>query len=187
VSQSQKEIRQAARNARAALSNEERDVRSGLIREKVISASWFRRAEYIACYLPSADEVNTWEIISRAWVMKKRVFVPVIGKNSYMQFQEITAETELRRNRFGLFEPNDGEIVSTRMLDVVLAPLVAFDDNNNRVGMGGGYFDRTFSFLRHRDAWTRPKIIGLAFSCQKVEKIPPNPWDIRLFCAVTDR
>ena len=186
MSQSQKEIRQAAHNARAALSVEERDVRSRLIREKVIAASWFRHAEYIACYLPSADEVNTWEIIARAWAMKKRVFAPIIGKTSHMQFQEITAKTELQRNRFGLFEPNDGEMVSARMLDVVLAPLVAFDNKNNRVGMGGGYFDRTFSFLKHRNAWTRPKIIGLAFACQKVEEISPNPWDIRLFCVVTD-
>ena len=163
-----------------------RDHASGIIAENVTGAHWFRRAEYIACYLPAPDEVHTWAIISRAWAMKKRVFAPIIGKTSHMQFQEITAKTELQRNRFGLFEPNDGEMVSARMLDVVLAPLVAFDNKNNRVGLGGGYFDRTFSFLKHRNAWTRPKIIGLAFACQKVEEISPNPWDIRLFCVVTD-
>ena len=136
--------------------------------------------------MPAPDEVNTWEIIARAWAMKKRVFAPVIEKNAQMQFREIGADSELKRNRYGLFEPDDGHIVSARMLDIVLTPVVAFDEQNNRVGMGGGYFDRTFAFLRHRNDWLHPKIIGLAFACQKVEKIPPNPWDIRLFRAITD-
>jgi len=118
--------------------------------------------------------------------MKKRIFAPVIEKNLQLQFQEISAETELWRNRFGLFEPRGGDLVSARMLDIVLTPVVAFDTQNNRIGMGGGYFDRTFSFLRHRNEWFHPKIVGLAYACQKVEKIPPNPWDIRLFCAITE-
>ena len=186
MSSIQAEIRQRGRRARASLGEEERDFKSQLICERVSSAPWFQRAEYIACYLSVADEVNTWEVIARAWTMKKRVFAPVIEKKSRMQFREISAETELRRNDFGLLEPHGGEIVSARMLDIVLAPVVAFDDHNHRVGMGGGYFDRTFAFLKHRKDWFHPKIIGVAFACQKVEKIPPNPWDIRLFGTITD-
>ncbi|MDH3439508.1 MAG: 5-formyltetrahydrofolate cyclo-ligase [Gammaproteobacteria bacterium] len=182
----QADMRRQCRNARASLTEEDRDLKSQLICEKVTSAAWFRRAAYIGCYLPLTDEVDTWAIIARAWTMKKRIFAPVIEKNRQMQFQEIGAETELRRNRLGLLEPQSGDIVSARTLDIVLTPVVAFDPQNNRVGMGGGYFDRTFSFLRHRNRWLHPKIVGLAFACQKVEKIPPNPWDIRLFCAITE-
>ena len=162
-----------------------RDHASGIIAENVTSAHWFRRAEYIACYLPAPDEVHTWAIISRAWAMKKRVFAPVIENDSHMRFLELRKESKLRPNRFGLLEPDDGDIVTARMLDVVLTPLVAFDSDNYRIGMGGGYFDRTFAFLARRERWYHPKLVGLAFACQQVEKIQPNPWDVRLFCVVS--
>lgn len=183
---SQASARQIGRNARASLCSDERAIASEIIAEKVVTSPWFQRAAYLACYLPVDDEVHTWEIISRAWRQKKRVFAPVIENNFRMQFQEITRETELRINQYGIFEPQGGEIVTARMLDVVFAPVVAFDEFHHRVGMGGGYFDRTFSFLRHRQNWLRPKLVGLAFACQNVEQITPNPWDIRLFSVITD-
>ncbi len=117
--------------------------------------------------------------------MKKRIFAPVIEKTLKMRFREINAATTLRKNNFGLIEPKNGSFAHPRALDVVIAPVVAFDSRNNRVGMGGGYFDRTFSFLRHRKTYFRPKLIGVAFDCQKTDEIPPNPWDIRLFSVVT--
>ena len=149
-------------------------------------SAWFQRAEYIACYLSAPGEVDTWAVIERGWRMKKRIFAPVLKKNRHMLFREITPDTELRLDRFGLYEPMSGEIVTARMLDVVLTPMVAFDKYNHRIGMGGGYFDTTFSFLRHRRSYSRPKLIGLAFACQEVEKIVPNPWDIRVFGVITE-
>ena len=95
-------------------------------------------------------------------------------------------ETELTLNRFGIWQPLSGRSLDVCELDVVVTPLVAFDQNGNRIGMGGGYFDRTFAFLRHRDNWLRPKLIGVAFECQQVEEISPNPWDIRLFRIFTE-
>ncbi len=118
--------------------------------------------------------------------MKKRIFAPVIEKTFKMRFREINAATTLRTNNFGLIEPKNGSFAHPRALDVVIAPVVAFDSRNNRVGMGGGYFDRTFSFLRHRKMYFHPKLIGVAFDCQKVDEIPRNPWDIRLFSVVTE-
>jgi 5-formyltetrahydrofolate cyclo-ligase len=182
----QQQLRVAGRRARANLNQAERDRASEIITEKVIRSHWFQRAEYIACYLPATDEVDTWAIIARAWRMKKRIFAPVVEKKFRMQFREITADTSLYQNQFGLLEPDDGELMSARMLDVVLTPLVAFDPFLHRVGMGGGYFDRTFSFLKHREHFFRPKLTGLAFACQKVEEISANPWDIRLFSVITD-
>jgi 5-formyltetrahydrofolate cyclo-ligase len=103
-----------------------------------------------------------------------------------MQFREVRPETDLIAKRYGLLEPLDGEMATARMLDIVLTPLVAFDDNGHRVGMGGGYFDATFSFLKHRKSYLHPKLVGLAFACQRVEEIAPNPWDIRLFSVITE-
>ena len=182
----QNDVRTFGRTARCKMSSAERDIASEKIAEKVIHAPWFQRAEHIACYLPTPEEVNTWTVIARAWRMKKRIFVPVIEKKHQMHFQEINAETELQTNQFGIPEPKHGDFVTARMLDVVLTPVVAFDESNHRVGMGGGYYDRTFSFLKNRKFLFHPRLIGLAFACQKVERISPNPWDIRLFSTITD-
>ncbi|MDH5344715.1 MAG: 5-formyltetrahydrofolate cyclo-ligase [Gammaproteobacteria bacterium] len=186
MTQSQADIRRNGRKARADLSVVEREHASEIITLKVVSASWFRSAEYLACYLPVADEVDTWEIISRAWRLKKRIFVPRCEKNGRMRFIEITPESDLKPNRMGIYEPELGDTIAARRLDVVITPLVAFDRKLNRVGMGGGYFDRTFSFLGHRNKWQHPKLVGVAFACQEAEEIAPNPWDIRVFSVVTE-
>jgi 5-formyltetrahydrofolate cyclo-ligase len=179
-------MRNDTRAARAALSSDEREKASDKIADTVIRSSWFRRSKYIACYLPMQEEVDTWPLIDRAWRMKKRIFAPIVEKNFTLRFRALSAESTLVVNQYGLLEPQDGEIIAPRALDLVLTPVVAFDDEYNRLGMGGGYFDRTFSFLRHRKFLFRPKLIGLAFSCQRVEKIAPSPWDIRLFSVIDE-
>jgi 5-formyltetrahydrofolate cyclo-ligase len=179
-------LRKHARAARAGLSVDDRAKASEKIADTIVRSSWFRRSKFVACYLPMQEEVDTWPLIDRAWRMKKRVFAPIVEKNFSMQFCELTAESELIYNRYGLAEPGDGEIIAPRALDVVITPVVAFDDERNRLGMGGGYFDRTFSFLKHRKFLFHPKLIGLAFSCQRVEKIAANPWDIRVFCVIDE-
>jgi 5-formyltetrahydrofolate cyclo-ligase len=65
-------------------------------------------------------------------------------------------------------------------------PVVAFDANKNRIGMGGGYYDRCFHFLRNRRKWLKPKLIGVAFACQQVKNITPETWDIPFYKVVTD-
>ena len=182
----QNEIRKHVRNMRITMSRDERASASKTIAEKVIHSSWFQRSKTIACYLPVPGEVDTWRIIARAWRMKKRIFAPVTEKNGRLTFREIKADTALYANNFGLLEPRNGETTIARKLDVVITPLVAFDSHNHRIGMGGGYFDRTFSFLLHRNTFLHPKLIGVAFACQKVGEISPNPWDIRLFSVLTE-
>jgi 5-formyltetrahydrofolate cyclo-ligase len=118
--------------------------------------------------------------------MKKRVFAPVTRRNRLLEFREVTPETDLVRDDFGLLMPRTGEVIAARKLDLVLTPLVAFDENRQRIGMGGGYYDRTFSFLRMRRQLLKPKLVGLAFACQQAAEIPANPWDIRLFGFVTE-
>jgi len=184
--QAQIALRNDARAARAALSSDERAKASEKIADTVIRSAWFRRSKFIACYLSTQEEVDTWQLIDRALRMKKRIFAPVIEKNFTMQFCELSSKSKLIFNQYGLPEPQDGEIIEPRALDVVITPIVAFDDDGNRIGMGGGYFDRTFSFLRHRKLLFHPKLIGIAFSCQRVEKIAPNPWDIRVFRVIDE-
>ena len=181
----QGKIRARGLDARSNLSQVERERAAEIIAEKVVRSHWFQRVEHLACYLPTPDEVDTWAIIARAWRMKKRIFAPIVKKKHQLLFREITADTTLYRNRYGLLEPDRGDLIAARKLDVVIMPVVAFDSSLHRVGMGGGYFDFTFAFLKHREHLLHPKLVGVAFACQEVEKIPANPWDIRLFRVIT--
>lgn len=186
ILQAQKQIRTSGRNARKALSDDERARASATIADIVTRAPWFQRCKNVACYIGTNYEVDTSAIIARAWRMKKRVFAPVLKNNLIMEFRELNAESTLESDRMGIYAPISGDTISPRELDVVITPLVAFDSSRNRIGMGGGYFDRTFSFLRGREHLFHPKLIGVAFACQRVQQIVPNPWDIRLFSIVSD-
>ena len=143
-------------------------------------------ARLVGCYLPTVDEVQTAPIIARAWRAGKRVFVPVTDTHSAMSFCEITPDSVLTRNQFGIWEPRSGLMIDAHDLDIVVTPVVAFDDNRNRIGMGSGYYDRCFHFLKNRRKWLKPKLIGVAFECQKTSRISPNRWDIPLYRIVTN-
>ena len=179
-------LRRQALQKRRKLTADERTTASQIICDRVCATHAWYASKTIACFLPMSDEVDTREIIERSWRANKRVFVPVLRASAGMSFCEMTRDTELERNQFGIWEPIRGFIIDARRLDVVVTPTVAFDKNNNRIGMGSAYYDRCFSHLRHRRHWLRPKLIGVAFQCQKVEEISPNPWDIRLYRVISD-
>ena len=160
---------------------EKRANASQIICDKVTSSRDFLSASLIACYLPLRDEVDTRLIIERAWRANKRIFVPVTSNKGEMFFREIRPDTTLLQNRMAIWEPDSGDVISPRALQLVVTPTVAFDKSKHRIGMGGGYYDRCFSFLQHRKHWLKPKLAGVAFKCQEVEEITPNTWDIRLY------
>jgi 5-formyltetrahydrofolate cyclo-ligase len=95
----------------------------------------------------------------------------------------------MRANRFGIPEPTSKgrHIRPARHLDVLLVPLVGFDSTGNRIGMGGGYYDRTLAFLNRRRQWRRPRLIGIAHECQRVAAIEPRAWDVPLQAVATER
>ena len=174
-------FRDKALQKRREMTAENRTLASQNICNKVTNSREFLSASLIACYLPMRDEVDTRFIIERAWRANKRIFVPVTRNNDEMLFREIRPNTPLQRNQMTIWEPQSGVFISPRELQLVVTPTVAFDKNNHRIGMGGGYYDRCFSFLQHRKHWIKPKLAGVAFKCQEVEEITPNAWDIRLY------
>ena len=165
----------------------QREKASDEICRRVVASREFFASSLVGCYLPMHDEVDTRAIIESAWRANKRIFVPILRNNREMLFCEICPETELQQNHFGVWEPTRGFLIAPQKLDIAITPTVAFDNDRNRIGMGGGYYDRCFSFLRHRTHWFRPKLIGVAFQCQEVENISPNPWDIRLYRVISDK
>jgi 5-formyltetrahydrofolate cyclo-ligase len=168
-------LRESALAARRSLTNEMRDCATSKICKRIANSHEFISCKSIACYLPVDDEVDPIIIIERAWRAKKRVFAPVIEMRGNMIFRQLAPDTKLERNFFGIWEPVSEPSVSPRTIDLVIAPVVAFDNRHHRIGMGGGYYDRCFSFLQHRRNWLHPKLIGVAFACQEVEKITPSP------------
>lgn len=180
------ELRKSSLGARRALSTTERYRASRIICDRLLRSHEFMSARTVGAYLAMPDEVQTALVISRAWRAGKRVAIPVTERHGKMMFCTITNETPLLRNKLGIWEPVNGNAIDVRNLDIVVTPLVAFDDNNHRIGMGGGYYDRAFHFLRNRRKWLSPKLIGLAFECQRVTSIVPNTWDIPLYKILTE-
>ncbi|MEM7432006.1 MAG: 5-formyltetrahydrofolate cyclo-ligase [Pseudomonadota bacterium] len=180
-------LRRQALLARRSLSDAERNDAEQHICDRVVHSAAFWSATHIACYFAMADEVDPTSIIKRAWRAKKRIFCPVMRKNGEMDFYSVSPRSRLLQNKYGIWEPIDGEKIDAKSLDLVCSPLVAFDHHRHRIGMGGGYYDRYFAFLRSRKQWVYPKLMGLAYECQKIEEIRPNPWDIRLYSVVTEQ
>jgi 5-formyltetrahydrofolate cyclo-ligase len=91
-------------------------------------------------------------------------------------------------NRFGIPEPvvAQRQLIKPWALDMVFVPLVAFDNHGHRLGMGGGYYDRTFAFKLQRTYLTGPVMVGLAHNLQHRPSIASNPWDIPLDWVITE-
>ena len=179
-------IRRTALAKRRALNDQQRQRANAAIQQKFLRSGMFYRCQTIACYLAMHDEVQTERIFSRAWQAGKSIYVPVTSHHRQMRFVKISRNSRLQRGAFGIWQPLDGEEIHPRKLDVVVTPLVAFDAARHRIGMGGGYYDTAFSFLKTQRKWLRTKLIGLAFACQKTQKIVANPWDIALSGIITE-
>ncbi len=159
--------------------------------KRLLRLQRFRNCQNLAIYLPFDGEVDTRGIISAAWRMRKAVFLPVLGKNNRLRFARYTPDSVLQHNRFGIPEPTVGHgrhrsPVSPRQMDLVITPLVGFDRHCRRLGMGGGYYDRTFAFIHRQKHWYRPRLLGLAFEVQRTDRLVSNPWDIPLHQVITE-
>lgn len=186
-----RELRSELRAARGALDGHERRYRAQACARHLLNHPAFRNARRIAAYLPADGELDTAPLIERAWEMGKRVYLPVLlphGENR-LWFARYTPDTQLIRNRFGIPEP--ARAAHTRIaplaLDLVLTPLVAFDAHGQRLGMGGGFYDRSFAYLLRHNRWLRPRLIGLAYDFQRQARLPHQPWDVPLHAVATDR
>ena len=121
--------------------------------------------------------------------MGKHCYLPVLHPSLECQlwFVEYTPTAVLKPNRFGIPEPDHRQAIriAPNLLDIVLLPLVGFDRQGGRLGMGGGFYDRTFAF--HKGKRNKPYLLGMAHACQEVEALELADWDIPLFGVITDK
>jgi 5-formyltetrahydrofolate cyclo-ligase len=178
-------LRRDIRRARRALGADQRAAAEKLISLRIQTLGAYRRARTLSVFLAFDGEPSLERLIEAALRQGKRVFAPVLLKSG-MRFAPFGDGPLRRRNFFGIDEPAPERLVDARALDLVLTPLVSFDSRGVRLGMGRGYYDRAFRFLRHRNHWSRPKLLGVAFSFQQVPVLERQPWDIPLWGTVTE-
>ena len=149
----------------------------------------YRRARRVAAYCAQDGELSARYILAHARRTGRACYLPVLRPGNRLAFAPVSAGGRLRRNRFGIPEPvvARAQRLPASALDLILVPLVAFDAAGNRLGMGGGFYDRTLAFLRARSFRAPPVVIGLAHSGQQVVKLNAQAWDIPLMGVITDR
>ena len=180
-----RQLRQQLRAKRRALPDEIRAQADRAIHAHIKSLPEYRRARRIALYLAFDGEPSLAPLVDAARRHRKQLYVPVLHGMT-MTFAELEHGAKLAANFFGIMEPKVGPKIDARDLDLVLTPLVAFDDRGVRLGIGRGYYDRAFKFLRHRSHWRRPKLLGVAYELQRVAPLTPSSWDVPLWGVVTE-
>lgn len=184
VVQTRQEVRKAFRNKRLALNSEQQSLAAKALVEQFKTQGLFQGTKNIAIYLSFNGEIDTKPLIEYLWSQQAKVCLPVLHPfaKGHLLFQHFTPKTKMAVNRFGIMEPVlDARCVCPlNELDILFTPLVAFDLKGNRLGMGGGFYDRTLAFMGQNKQIKALKIVGLAHEIQLTPELPIESWDIPL-------
>lgn len=185
------ELRRLLRQRRRQLSPlEQRRAARALLRQ-LIQHPLFRRSRHLALYLANDGEIDPALVLREAQRRGKATYLPVLNPwpRTRMVFQRLRPGEPLRVNRFGIPEPRFCRARQRRpwTLDLICLPLVGFDDQGGRLGMGGGFYDRSLAYQALRKKWQKPTLLGMAHECQRVDSLALSSWDVPLKATVTDR
>jgi len=182
-------LRKELRARRNLLNTSQQETAAAWALRHAMKLPKFVRAQHIALYLPADGELDPSPITKQLWKMGKHCYLPVLhpSQDRQLWFVEYTPNSILKPNRFGIPEPDHRQAIriAANLLDIVLLPLVGFDRQGGRLGMGGGFYDTTFAF--HKGKKNKPYLLGMAHACQEVESLDLADWDIPLFGVVTDK
>lgn len=191
MSNNRAQIRHDIRKARNNLSKNQQEIAAHSLKVNFIQylkSMNSAKKSHIALYLSNDGELDTSLLINELWSIEQHVYLPVIHpfNGANLLFQRYEKNSPMRANRYGILEPklNCSQICPLPALDYLLMPLVAFDKFGNRLGMGGGFYDRTLARL-YEENWQQPQLIGLAHECQQVDKLPIESWDVPLKTIIT--
>lgn len=186
-----KTLRISLRKARKNLSHDIQLFAEKQVARQLASCEFITSSSTIACYLSNDGEVSLSSFIAAQWqcadTRVTRITLPVIHpiNKGHLLMLAYTRSTQMTENKYGIVEPTltCNSIEPVKDHNVILMPLVGFDRQGNRLGMGGGYYDRTLSSVRNEKK--RPKLVGIAHDCQEVNELPAQPWDVPLDAIVT--
>jgi len=174
------QLRQQIRKTRANLTALQQQQAEDSITQQALALIEARNAQHIALYVSFDGEISTDKLIKTLWAQDKCVYLPVLHpfNPNHLLFLRYLPDTPMLKNKFGIWEPklNVQNVLPLNELDILFTPLVAFDKQRNRLGMGGGFYDRTLQ------NWQNASFIpvGLAHQCQQVEQLPTEAWDVPL-------
>ncbi|ROO29194.1 5-formyltetrahydrofolate cyclo-ligase [Salinisphaera orenii MK-B5] len=178
-------LRKRALAARRALSDRERDDFSVRAARRAARLPALRRARRIGFFWPMAGEIDPRPLIARLGP-GCTAFLPRVEGRALSFVAVKSAAFRFRTSSFGLVEPIGGPVRPVNALDAIITPLAAFDGHARRIGMGGGFYDRTLALPEGLGGFRRPYLVGLAFEAQRVPHIETRPWDIDLDVLVTE-
>ncbi len=191
MNQNKHAIRQHIIQQRKLLSKEQQQ-RSQQTANHLYQSIYFLQAKHIAYYLPIAGEADPTSLRTSTYKNEKTFYLPIVaqdGENELL-FAKVHKNTHYKKNKYGIKEPiyHVKDLLAADKLDLVITPLVGFDQKGNRLGMGGGYYDRTFAFKCKNNTITQkmPILIGYAYDFQQINKLQVEDWDIPLNGIVTE-
>lgn len=182
-------LRKELRARRRGLSAADHALRSNLAASSITRLPAFKPGARVAAYLPFDREINTAALLVAARRRRVRIYVPVIESRRYARLRFCPLSGHTRRGVFGISVPHGAarrHAVAPRWLDLIVVPLVGIDDQGRRLGMGGGFYDRALAFRRQRQHWRGPRLVGLAFECQRTDAVYAQAHDIRLDALATE-
>ncbi|OED48945.1 5-formyltetrahydrofolate cyclo-ligase [Endozoicomonas sp. (ex Bugula neritina AB1)] len=181
-------LRQRLRARRQALNSEEQKQASEALLDIIRSENIIENCQHVAVYLANDGEINPNLLVKWLWQQGVKCYLPVldIQRKKQLLFAAYDSKTVMVSNRFRISEPVVGqsEVIDPQDLDLVFMPLTGFSADGQRLGMGGGFYDRTFAFTQ---ASAKPQLIGLAHECQKVADTYSSNWDVPMYGVVTDQ
>lgn len=181
------QLRAHLRRQRRKLSLYQQRIASRDLQQLICQQALFLTSRRIAFYLANDGEIDPACLLARAHKLGKQCYLPLLQKNRTLLFARYKPGDKLINNRFQIPEPISKELLRPHQLDMVLMPLVGFDKLGGRLGMGGGFYDRSFAFKCKPGIQRFPQLIGLAHTCQEVAEIPMEKWDIPLQAIATNR
>ena len=179
-------IRKKIKHQRSALSKQQLAIAHKQLGLQLRQHLAFFKAKKIASYIPCNGEISPIDIHKH--INQATYFLPRISHlhSAKMAFYPLT--NPRIKNHYGITEPlASGTPIPLNTCDIILVPLVAFDRQGNRIGMGAGFYDRALSFKQTTQNIKRPILLGLAHDFQEVNKISAQSWDIPLDAILTNR
>ncbi|MEC9406892.1 MAG: 5-formyltetrahydrofolate cyclo-ligase [Pseudomonadota bacterium] len=185
-SDARRALRRQLLQARRAVDESQRSQLQRVAQRLAYQDPWLRRAGRVAAYRALPSEAPTDRLLDALHQQGKQLYLPRVVGNR-MHFIRYARGDRLQTHPLGMAQPHGPWLLSKRALDVVIVPLVGFDRRGYRMGMGGGFYDRCFARHLTARAWTRPRLIGLAFEAQAVDRLPVEPHDVPLDAIITER
>ncbi|MEB2845761.1 5-formyltetrahydrofolate cyclo-ligase [Rhizobiales bacterium RZME27] len=176
------DLRNGRLAARDAIPEEERLEKNLSLTTHGLGAVHVSAHMIVSGFLPIRSEVDLKPLMAALAQEGARLCLPAILDRTTIVFREYRPDAELISMGFGTYGPAAHEPVLDPQ--IMLVPLAAFDRSGNRIGYGGGYYDRAIHLMRQKGG--NPKLIGIAFDCQEVASVPVEPHDIRLDAILTE-